>query len=233
MMNNGLARPAQDYILLDSKDVDVTGDRLPDRVSLYGQKYSPDTVYFKQLAVEVTDRTKPRPIVIPVPGGYNPTMQFCDFTGDRVADIYVTAETGGSAGTSDHYLYTVLHHVPRQLPVPQPLGITGRFEDGYRATIAIKESNQRYTIDLSDRKAAYDQAGYYRDGKLLTPTNVLPNAYSVLRPVRLDPSGVCGLYGVQRIAGFYNADTIAYVTSLWRWQHERWLLLEAALHKAS
>ena len=232
MINNGHKRTANDFVLLDRRYIDVTGDHILDRISLYGQKYNPDTAYYKQLVVEVADRTQPKPAIITLPGGYNPTMQFCDFNGDNAADIYVSAETGGSAGTSDFYLYTDLNNIPKQLPVPQPLEISGQFQDQYQVSISIKESNKTFTLDLSERKNQYDQAGYYRNGKLITPTNVLPNAYTVLRPVRLSHDGVCSLYGIQRIAGFYNADTIAYVTSLWKWHTNHWMLLETAVRKA-
>ncbi len=225
------SRPDNQLVLLDRQYVDVTGDHIPDQVSLSGQKFSPDTVYYKQLYVEVVDKATQKPTTITLQGGYNPKMLFCDFNGDRVADIYVSAETGGSGGTSNYYIYTDINNIPTELPVPQPLTITGHFQDHYKVSISIKEQNKTYTLDLSERKNTYEQDGFYRNGKLVTPSNVLPNAYSVLRPVDTDHNGVCELYGVQRIAGFYNADTIAYATSLWKWDRNHWMLVEATVQK--
>ncbi|UUZ95393.1 VCBS repeat-containing protein [Paenibacillus sp. P25] len=226
------ARPDEGLVLLDRQVVDVTGDGHPDQVSLLGQKFSQDTVYYRRLFIQVADRATHKTTLIPLQGGgYHPAMRFCDFNGDRVADIYVSAETGGAGGTSDYYIYTVAHHVPRAIPVPRPLTITGQFLDDYRASISIQEQNKTYTLDLSEKKTSYDQAGYYKNGKLVNPTPVLPNDYGVLRPVDTDHNGVCELYGVQRIAGFYNADTIAYATSLWKWERDRWALIHAAVRK--
>jgi hypothetical protein len=217
MINSFTTSAKNDLVLLDRQFVDVTGDHVRDQVSLLGEKFSPDTVYYKQLYVEVVDQATQRPSVIELQGGYNPKLEFCDFNGDKVSDIYVSAETGGSAGTSDYYLYTALNNKPKALPVPQPLTISGQFHDHYLVSISIKEHNMTYTLDLSNRKKTYDQAGYYKDGKLVTPTDVLPNTFSILNPVDRDRDGVCELYGVQRISGFYNADTIAYAISLWKW----------------
>lgn len=227
-MSDG-ARPGHGLVLLDRQYVDVTGDRVADQVSLWGHKFSPDTVYYNQLYVEVVDGATHRPATIPLPGGYNPAMQFCDFNADGVADIYVSAETGGSSGTSDYSIVSDPHNVPRRLPVPHPLAISGHFVDDYRAIIFLQEQNKPYILDLSERKYRYEQAGYYRNGKLVAPTSVMPNAYSILRPVDPDRNGVCELYGVQRIAGFYNADTIGYATSLWSWNGQRWGLVEAVV----
>ncbi|SEN48921.1 hypothetical protein [Lihuaxuella thermophila] len=224
-------RQVNPVVLLARQSVDVTGDRVPDQVSLLGQRYSPETVYYRQLYIEVVDGATQRRSTIPLPGGYNPKMQFFDFNGDQVADIYVSAETGGSGGISDFHLYSVINNIPRKLPVPQPLTITGQFQDHYRVSLSIREPNRTYTLDLSEKKSIYDQAGYYRNGKLLTPSNILPNAYSVLRPVDPDRDGVYELYGVQRIAGFYNADTIADVTSLWKWERDRWRLVDVNVRK--
>lgn len=227
-----IARPDNPFVLLDRQYADVTGDRILDQVSLLGRKFSPDTVYYEHLHIEVVDGATRKPAAITLQGGgYNPQMRFCDFNGDRVADIYVSAESGGSAGTSDFYLYTDIHNVPRELPVPQPLTITGRFLDDYKVSIAIQELHKTYIVDLHERKHSYDQAGYYKNGKLTAPTNVLPNAYSALRPVDADRDGVCELFGVQRVAGFYNADTVAFVTSLWKWHRDHWVPVHAAVQK--
>lgn len=120
MMNNAI-RPENQYVLLDKQYVDVTGDHIPDQVSLLGQKFSPDTVYYRQIFVEVVDRAAHKPSIITLQGGYNPKMLFCDFNGDRVADILVSAETGGSGGTSDYYIFTDINNIPEQLSVPHPV----------------------------------------------------------------------------------------------------------------
>jgi hypothetical protein len=172
-----------------------------------------------------------QPLSIRFPGGYEPKMQFCDFTGERVADVFVTSATGGSGGIINFYLATFVGNVARQLPTPPPLTISGRFLDDYKVLIEVKETRQRTVISVADKKQQYESEGLYRNGKLVKPTTILPNDYSTMEPIDRNRNGICELRGIQRIAGAYNADTIAYVTSIWGFERarRRWALLRSII----
>lgn len=117
------------------------------------------------------------------------------------------------------------------LPVPQPLTISGSYQDGYKVALTIKETNQKTILDVSDRKDIYEETGVYKNGKLAQPTEVMPNAFSVLAPV-VAQSGTCQLRGEQRVSGVANADTIAYVESVWKWVNHAWKLQSVQVKKA-
>jgi len=218
-------------LTIQTDEKDVTGDRRPDHIMLLGRKIDPSSPYFKRLVILVDNKAGKTVTLIPAIGGYNPKMQFCDFTGDKVNDILVSAETGGSGGTSDYTIASVKDGKPVKLPVPKPLDIKGQLTDGYKANITIVNTNQTVTIDLMDHKQTYDQAGVYKDGKLVKPVEVMVNGYGALKPVDIDRDGTCELVGIQRISGIANADTIAYATSVWKWDKDHWKLLKAEVKK--
>jgi len=213
---------------------DVTGDHRLDQIVLYGTKQSADSPYYEKLSLVILSASQQQAIVIPVPsGGYNPYMKLCDLNGDEVQDILVGAETGGSSGDSDYFLYTVKNDRPAALPLPQPLTGVGVYQDNYKVKITIKETGKVCILDLSDRKALYDKVGIYKNGKLLKPTSVIINAFSKLEPIHAVSETQCSLVGLQRISGIYNADTIGYIVSLWKWNPHinKWSLLFSTIEQ--
>ncbi|TCZ75328.1 hypothetical protein E0485_18250 [Paenibacillus albiflavus] len=225
--------PDQQYgIPIQMLTADVTGDHGADQIVLYGIKNSPDSPYYEKLNVVVVSSNEKKITVTQVPmGGYNPYMKLCDMNGDGIADILVGAETGGSSGDSDYYLFTVKNNKSVSLPLPQPLTGVGVYQDHYLVQITIKETGKVYTLDLSHRKALYDREGIYKNGKLLKPVNVSINAFSKLEPIHAVNETQCSLVGIQRMSGIYNADTIGYIVSLWKWNSylNNWSLMFASV----
>lgn len=203
---------------IQTQHADVTGDQRPDVVALFGTKQEQDSPYYNSLSVVVQSAGAHQVMVIPVKeGGYNPYFKLCDLSGDGVLDILVGAETGGSAGTSNYFIYTVNRGQIMSLPTPQPIAATGSYLNHYKAMIKLGEKGKEVILDLRDRKELYDQEGIYKNGKLLKPVKVLVNDFSKLEPTRSGTDTQCSLVGLQRMSGIYNADTIGYVVSLWKW----------------
>ncbi|MFM1654555.1 hypothetical protein ACI7RC_21015 [Brevibacillus sp. B_LB10_24] len=218
--------------LLDSKRIDVTGNGKPDLVSLIGKK-DQSGVYWEKLFVTVENDAGNQYFFASSGGGWNPRMSFCRFTGRNAEDILVSAETGGSGGTSDYYLYTVAEDKLVSMPVPPPVQVTGNLLDNYAAKLTLENTQQTYEIDLHDRKHFYDGLHLYKAGKLIQPISLMANAYSELKPVADRQTAGCDLQGKQRVSGVVNADTIACVTSQWRWDpaENKWKLVKETVEK--
>ncbi len=223
----GQLRQAQ---LIQTRDIDVTGDGVLDQVALSGTKLDMNSPYYDQLFIVVTSPGQTQ-VVIPLQGGYNPSMQFCDFIGEKLPQIYVSAENGGSGGLSTFYLYSLKNNVPTAIPLPAPLRVNATFKNNYVVKMKIEESGKSFNIDIKDRKDDYEKFGVYKDGKVVKPIIVDVGAYSLLKPVDKAGTGKCDLRGVQRITGIANADTLGYATSLWQWKKGRWVLKESAVVK--
>ncbi|WP_134749875.1 hypothetical protein [Paenibacillus athensensis] len=224
--------PAASTQVLQTEAADVTGDGRKDHITLIGEKgEDPGSPYFTQLRLVVAPGDGQAPISLAMEGGYNPRLTLCDMDGDKLPELYVSADTGGSGGFVDHYLYSLRGGVAATLPLPEPLQAEAAFKNSYKVKLKLKETGKVYTISLKDKKADYDQFGVYRNGKLLKPFIVGVNDFGRLEPVDADGDGVCELEGVQRITGIANADTIAYITSVWKWRNHAWTPVQAAIRK--
>ena len=93
----------------------------------------------------------------------------------------------------------------------------------------IEETGKSFTLDIADRKDAYEQFGIYNNGKVVKPVIVSVDVYSLLKPIDVDSDGFCELKGVQRITGISNADTLGYVDFDMEMGEEPWQLKEAAV----
>lgn len=216
--------------LIQAREIDVTGDGKPDNVSLIGTKRDNTSPYYDKLFIVVTGQAQAQ-VVIPLQGGYNPQMQFCDFIGDKLPQIYAAAETGGSGGLSTYYIYSLKNNVPTAIPLPAPLHVRATFKKNYVVQMKIVETGKSFKIDIKDRKDDYDKFGVYKNGKVVKPIIVNVDAYSLLKPIDKDRDGICELMGVHRITGIANADTIGYATSVWKWKKGKWTLKESAIVK--
>jgi hypothetical protein len=216
--------------LIQVREIDVTGDGLLDQVALSGTKMDLNSPYYDKLFIVVTSPGQTQ-VVIPLQGGYNPYMQFCDFIGEKLPQIYVAAENGGSGGLSTFYLYSLNNNVPTAIPLPTPLRVYATFKNNYVVQMKIQETGKSFKIDIKDRKDDYEQFGVYKDGKVVKPIIVNVDAYGLLQPIDKSGNGTCDLRGVQRITGIANADTLGYATSLWHWKKGRWILKESAVVK--
>ncbi|MEC0229170.1 hypothetical protein [Paenibacillus alba] len=221
-------QPSQQGQLVQTREIDVTGDGKPDTVALIGSKLDPNSPYFDKLYIVVSGQGQQQ-VVIPLEGGYNPHMQFCDFIGDKLPQIYVAAETGGSGGLSYYYIYSLKNNVPTAIPLPEPLRVKSTFKKNYKVLLKIEETGKSFKIDLMDRKDDYEKFGIYKDGKVIKPLIVNVDGYGALKPIDKDRDGICELMGIQRITGIANADTIGYANSIWKWKKGKWALKEASI----
>ncbi len=231
--------PENTYILQQALE-DVTGDGQKERVTLLGKRFDDTAMYMEHLYLLAEDPAKAEEqgILIKLPeesdGGYGAKMQLLDFNGDKVKDLFVTANTGGSGGYYNHHIYSLKDGQERILYQPaeeNQLNITGSLQDHYQAVLFIKETKQSYTINLQDRKDLYQELNVYKGGKLLEKVEVWHGGYNSLAPVDVNQDGIFELAGVQTIKGTSNADSIAQATSLWRFNGRQWDLLQAEVSK--
>lgn len=203
--------------------IDVTGDGKKDIIYVKGVPFEEGAQFLKRIFLKIK-ASDGETYKIELEGGYDPAISFKDLNHDRIKDIFVSVPTGGSGGLSNFYLYTLKDFKVTDITVPEPLTISSRFEDGYKATITIEETGQSYNFDLSDRKDDYERLGLYQDGKLNEPTELMVLPFGTLKPIVVKDK-LNGLTGSQRISGAYNADGIAFVESTWFYENGKWNLV--------
>lgn len=210
-------------ILLVSEDkVDVTGDGKKDTVYIKGIPYEEGTEFLKEIHLDIA-ASNGKSYKVEVEGGYSPKVQYVDLNNDGVRDMFISVNTGGSGGISNHYLYTLKDFMLKDLTVPDPLIINSQFHNGYKASITIQNTSQSYTFDLRSRAEEYERMGLYQNGKLNEPTELMVDHYSTLKPVLIKGEQF-GLTGVQAVSGAFHADTIAFVESTWFYENGKWTL---------
>ena len=104
--------------VIDYARADVTGDGEADEIFLVGNKPSgTDSPYFDNIELMIQDGVTKKYIKIKFKenSGYNPTLFLGDFTGNKVLDILVSIDSGGSGAIGFYYIYSVLNNKPKQL----------------------------------------------------------------------------------------------------------------------
>jgi hypothetical protein len=207
-------------LTLLQQERDISGDGKNDIVTITGVPYEEGISYLKEIYLNVTV-SDGKTYKIDLKSGFDPTIDFTDLNHDGILDLFISIPTGGSGGLSNYFLYTLANDQLIDIGIPDSLTITSQFQDGYKATMTIENTDETYTFDLKSRKKDYNRLGLYYKGKLNEPTELMVDPYSLLKPIKLK-NDQYGLKGIQQISGAYHADGIAFVESKWFYENGKW-----------
>lgn len=208
---------------------DVNGDRIPDNVYLTGIK-TPDSPFIQNITLLIQDgRTgKFTSISLRENAGYNPRLFLGDFTGDGIADIMISIDSGGSGAIMYHYIYSFKNNTPQLLfdfnSYNEEYKYEVTYKDNYKVEVVSRKNDRKYIIDISGRGDEYLNEIYDKNGKLKSPISGFVNPLSGLYPVDFDSNNVYELLAYQKIAGRYNADSLGYVLNTLKWKDNRFIL---------
>lgn len=224
------AQPVHGELILDRAHADVTGDGIPDEVRLLGYQKDVSSPYITGISIIVRDGATSRIYRI-TPSqneGYNPRLFLGDFTGDGIADILLTIDSGGSGATTYDDLYTLAGGHLRLLFNSEAYNNYWKYKvtylDGYRLQLTNTNTGRVYTLDIASRGKAYLNEIYNADGTLKKPIEGWVDPLSGLYPVDFDRDGVYELMALQGVSGLYHADRFGYVTNILKWQNKGWIL---------
>lgn len=211
-------------ILIDMKSGDVNGDGILDTVYLFGNKNDPDSLFADHLTLGIQDGATHQLTLVHLPenAGYNAGLFLGDFNKDRVADIYVGMDRGGSGGYGIFYIYSFRNNELRKLFDVQQYNIQHRFsvnyEDEYKVSISSPQLDVLFTLDIRNKGFDYLSQYYNEQGKLKQPVQGEVLALGALYPIVTDIKSMSyDLLAFQRIIGTTNADTLGYVLNLLSW----------------
>ncbi|GIP34194.1 VCBS repeat-containing protein [Paenibacillus sp. J2TS4] len=220
------SNPSAAMLIVDRKIGDVNGDHVPDMVYLVGSK-SPGSPFIQHITLLIQDGRTRRSRLIPLPqnAGYNPTVSLKDFTGDRVDDILIRIDSGGSGAFTFDYVFSYVNNQPRKLfdamEYNEQHKYTVHYLDGYKAQVKSQTPMRTYIIDLTYKGRQYLSEIYDANGKLKEPIQGDVNPLSGLEPVDFERDGQFELMALQRITGRYNADGLGYVMNILKWNGAR------------
>lgn len=215
--------------VIDYKSIDVTGDTVKDDVILVGTKLEKEAIFADNLTIVVRDgKTKKySQATAEAFSGYEGKLWAeGDFDGDKVKDVMVTAGTGGSGGIYNHLIATFKDNKPQVIFADQEnngIEVEGKYIDGFKAQLNLKNLDKEILVDLSANKAAYINDGIYsKDGKVLKEVICYSYPFSMLEARDVDLDGIYELYGYQSVPGTCNADRISDLETIWKYDKNEW-----------
>lgn len=210
--------------ILDFKRGDVNGDIIPDNIYLVGEKlYKTESPFIENITLIIQDGLTGSYTNIPLKNnaGYNPTIFLGDFSGDKVNDILISIDSGGSGGYAFYYIYSFFNNIQKIIfdheIFDEKYKYYVNYLDYYEVEVTSSDNEKRYLIDIKYKGEDYLSEIYDDNGKLKKPIEGWVNPLGGLYPIDFQRDGIYGLYAIQRIAGRYNADGLGYVQTSLEW----------------
>jgi hypothetical protein len=222
--------------VIESKEVDVTGDGTKDNIVLVGSRLAEDESPFRDDLMIVVQESKSQEYLRATYenfAGYEPELMIKEFTGDNIADVMVTANSGGSGGIYHHLIASFKDGRAKVIfdqNNNKGIKVSGQFIPNFKAKLEFVDLNKKAVLDISANKKEYVKLKIYnQNGALVKRSLIRPytNPFSKLEPVDYNNDGKYELKGIQRVVGANNADKISELESIWSYRKGKWNLIEA------
>jgi hypothetical protein len=218
------------FFVLKENYVNVTSQNSNDFIRLLGYKFSDESIYFKKIMITV-ERAGNQIALYTIPeavdNGYEPEIDFFDFTGDGAKEIFYTSATGGSGG---FYNYAIMSLTDKAKKVLLPgkketsVKAEGKFVKGFKAEYTL-QNGEKLTVDLSEKKEYYiEQKVYDEAGNIINPTELWITLPVTIKPVKTE-TGKYNIETYQNVKGICNADQIAEIKAEWEYSDGEWKLV--------
>ncbi|WP_339228575.1 hypothetical protein NSQ77_02140 [Oceanobacillus sp. FSL K6-2867] len=216
----------EEGILIETYQVDVTGDGENDTIELKGKLFAPDAQYYQDIWAEVR-ASDGKEWKISYGGGYEPKLQFIDLNHDGIKDIFYQSPTGGSGGLYTSIWHTLANQKLTEIPLPEQRYVSGKFEENFQVIIEIVPNGKPIVMDVKDRAKDYIRLGIYdEEGNLLKPTSLMIDPIAFYEPISISESKGYGLKSYQQISGAYHADRLGTIETLWYYENGEWIILQ-------
>ncbi|WP_123053366.1 VCBS repeat-containing protein [Clostridium sp. JN-1] len=215
--------------LIDMKFGDVTGDKIIDKVSLYGNKPDgQDSEFISNISIVIQNGHCNRTSIITPKfnEGYNPRIFLGDFNKDKIDDIKISIDSGGSGGYGVYYIYSFKNSIKQELFNFENYNNGYEYKvdymDFYKVKVFCITLNQLFILDISYKSKEYLSQYYNKSGKLKEPVQGDVLSLGALIPIAAnEKNNSYDLTAFQRIIGTYNADTLGYVQNMLTWNGEK------------
>lgn len=201
---------------------DVTGDGIPDTVYLTADQ-TPDSPFLQNITLFIKDGRTNQVQKVPLKenAGYDPTIFLGDFTGNKVDDILVVINSGGSGGIIYAYVFSYADNKINQIFDYEMFNESSKYEvtylDQFKAKVVSYNPAKKYILDLQYKGKEYLNEIYDQNGILKKPIEGWVSPLSGLYPVDFERDGIFELDAYQNIAGRYSADGLGWMMNVLKW----------------
>lgn len=209
-------------IVTASKFGDVTGDGFIDSIFLTATKEA-DSEFLRNITLIIRDgySNSFQTFQLSENAGYNPTIWLGDLTGDKVNDILIQIDSGGSGAVIYAYVYSWQNGSMKK--IFDSIEFNGQhpyhvdYANDFKANVTSVNPHKKYVLDLMYKGQEYLDEIYNSKGTLKQPIEGWVDPISGLYPVDLGRNERYSLLSMQQIAGRFHADRLGYVENLLTW----------------
>ena len=203
---------SNNIIIFDTKRADVNGDGVAENIYLTGRRETTGIVA-SNIRVDV-ENGKTYHINLKVNKGYNPKLFVGDFTKDGIDDIFISIESGNTGRESYFYIYSFVDNEANRVFDFEQFNSEHQYDVNYKDNYIVEVkglfSDFKQNINISNR-GDYLKNLYNSDGKLINSMKGMVSPIIELRPIF--SNGTYNLQAIQRIIGYYNADTLGMIVT--------------------
>ncbi|MHA6252191.1 hypothetical protein [Oceanobacillus sp. CAU 1775] len=211
--------------LINEYHIDVTGDGEKENIKLYGERFSEDTAFYRDIYAVITSEEEEWKINYQ--GGYEPVLEFIDLNHDGIDDLFYQSPTGGSGGLYISQLDTLAQGELVNIPLPKQEYVKGYFEQGFNVILEIFPNDKPIVIDVELRKEDYIRLGIYDErGNLLQATQIMVDPIAFYEPVLLSEKQGYGLKSFKQVSGAYHADGLGVIETVWYYENGKWMIVQ-------
>lgn len=201
---------------------DVTGDGVPDGIYIIATKLDDSPYYTNMTLVVQNGRTNELTMYsLRDVAGYNPTIWTGDLTGNRVNDMLLTIQSGGSGAIVFAYVFSFIHGSLGKIFDSIQFSDERRYEVKYanhdEVKVTSRNPNIQYVLNIRYKGKEYLEEIYTADGKLKEPIEGWVDPISGIYPIDLTGDGKYSLFTMEKISGRYHADGLGFIENLLNW----------------
>lgn len=224
---NGLFNPAMPLdpdgpLVVAQQFSDVTGDGIVDGIYLIAVKRR-ESPYFSNISLVVQNGFSHEISVYHLRdvSGYNPSLWTGDLTGDRVDDILVTVQSGGSGAIVYAYVFSLIRgrlgKIFDAMKFHKERAYKVEYADHAEVAVTSRNPNVRYLLNIRYKGEEYLNEIYGENGKLKKPIEGWVDPISGIYPIDLAGNRKYSLLTMEKISGRYHADGLGFIENILEW----------------
>lgn len=213
--------------IIDVKKGDISGDGITDDIYLIGTKTSGLSTDNIKLFIQNGKNNAEQYINLKTNKGYGPTLFLGDLTGDNIREILISIASGNTGQEGFFYVYGTLNNQITKLFDYEDFNNNYQYDvvyqNNYTVRVTSRFNNKIFTINLNNKGNEYLSRLYNNNGILKNPISGVVSPIIELNPV---PTGTnkYRLYAIQRIVGYYNADTLGMIITPLIWNGRNFVI---------